>query len=129
MQALTVIGDWNYPNGLDNLTVLQFVEGAEQEQEVEPYVAVASAGGKTVTAEFAAASGDDKIIGALYDGTALKEVKWADISSLGDFTANKVCTGDLTFDNDVSGCKVKLFMWNGLGENGLKPAVPAAQYE
>ncbi len=120
---------WNYPNGLDNLTVLQFVEGEEQVQDVEPYVAVASAGGKTVTAEFAAASDADKIIGALYDGTALKEVKWADISSLGDFAANKVCTGDLTFDNDVSGCKVKLFMWNGLGENELKPAVPAAQYE
>ena len=85
--------------------------------------------GKTVTAYVAAEKNTDMIIGALYNGTQLVEVKTAAVSE-NDITANLVYVNNkLMFTNDVSKYDLKLFLWNGLGANGLKPlaAVPSVK--
>ncbi len=85
--------------------------------------------GKTVTAYVAAEKNTDMIIGALYNGTQLVEVKTAAVSE-NDITANLVYVNNkLMFTNDVSKYDLKLFLWNGLGVNGLKPlaAVPSVK--
>ena len=74
--------------------------------------------GKTVNAYFSSSKETDVIIGVLYDGTAVKEIKTA-VATATNWAANTVYAKDIKFDNNVNNYDLKLFLWDSV--SGIKP--------
>ena len=79
--------------------------------------------GKTVNAYFSSSKETDVIIGVLYDGTAVKEIKTA-VATATNWAANTVYAKDIKFDNNVNNYDLKLFLWDGIGTAKPLAATP-----
>ncbi|MBQ3461807.1 MAG: InlB B-repeat-containing protein, partial [Clostridia bacterium] len=79
--------------------------------------------GKTVNAYFSSSKETDVIIGVLYDGTAVKEIKTAAATAT-NWAANTVYAKDIKFDNNVNNYDLKLFLWDGIGTAKPLAATP-----
>ena len=113
---------WAVPNGITNINVAQFTYGEEVPDMTE--LIVTGKTDKTANIKYAIV-GDDtyeslSVIGALYDGDKLVEIKSVDIT---DTVRNKYTDSSLTFENNVSDYNLKVMMW----DNMEIPVVKAAK--
>ncbi len=125
--------NWGYPNGLGKVTVLQFVEGAEQPNPPAPdipdpqgdSVKITDVTENKVDISYSTAEAHDSVslIGALYDGDKLVEVNVKDIANP---EATVALPDSLTFEADASKYDVKVFLWNSI--DGMTPICAAAVY-
>lgn len=114
--------DWEYPNGIDKIRVAQFIEGEEAPDFST--IKVTGKNGKTAAAsyeliDYAEDTNDVTLIGALYDGNKLIELKSQ--SATLPAAENGIIRGteSVEFNNDIGTYSVKVFMWNSV--TGLKP--------
>lgn len=114
--------DWEVPNGIDKIRVAQFIEGEEAPDFST--IKVTEKNGKTATAsyeliDYAEDTNDVTLIGALYDGNKLIELKWRNATL--PAAENGIIRGNesVEFNNDIGNYNVKVFMWNSV--SGLKP--------
>lgn len=105
---------WKYFNGIQKIRVSQFSEG--EEPVAYPFIQITEASGKSVGFSFNRAeyNGGALIVGALYDGDKLVEVKTKDISALAEHNGNVI--DSLQFNNDVDAYSIKLFVWKSLDD-------------
>lgn len=106
--------NWAVPNGIDRIKVSQFVQGEEPLEFSE--VKVSEKDDKTATVTYAVVDEDVdsiELIGALYayDGS-LADVK---VVPINDLVKGKYQNSSITFDSNIEGKIVKVFMWDSLG--------------
>lgn len=104
--------DWAVPNGIDSLSVSQFIYG-EEPVEVA-YVKADSIEGSTANISYAVVDDVESvlIIGAVYDAEGkLSEIK---TKSVDVSEKNKDISDTIAFDNSLEGCSLKLFMWDNI---------------
>lgn len=106
--------NWAVPNGIDRIKVSQFVQGEEPLEFSE--VKVSGKDDKTATVTYAVVDEDVdsiELIGALYayDGS-LADVK---VVPINDLVKGKYQNSSITFDSNIEGKIVKVFMWDSLG--------------
>ena len=118
--------DWEVPNGINKIRVAQFIEGEEAPDFST--ITVTEKNGKTADAsyeliDYAEETKDVTLVGALYDGNKLVEVKSKGIT-LGE-AVNGIIKGtdSIEFTNDTENCNVKIFMWDTV--SGQKPYADA----
>jgi uncharacterized protein YjdB len=107
--------DWEYPNGIDRIRVSQFVAGEEGPDYSEVAITgIDSDNAKKANIEYAVTDYEGSgvtLIGALYDGDELVELTSKTIENV---TKDKLNSDALTFTNDVSDYKLKVFMWDSV---------------
>lgn len=106
--------NWAVPNGIDRIKVSQFVQGEEPLEFSE--VKVSGKDDKTATVTYAVVDEDVdsiELIGALYahDGS-LADVK---VVPINDLVKGKYQNSSITFNSNIEGKTVKVFMWDSLG--------------
>ncbi|MBR0470309.1 MAG: Ig-like domain-containing protein [Clostridia bacterium] len=107
--------DWAVPNGIDRIRVSQFIPETTPASGKIANLTLVSAADKTVTASYAlsdnTATGSALIIGALYDGNKLVEMRKARVVDVTESVSENI---PITFDNTVTDYTVKLMMWGNM---------------
>lgn len=107
---------WAVPNGISKIRVAQFIEG-EEEPDFSA-VKITGIEGNTVNISYDLVdyNGSVQFIGALYDVSGnLVEIQANEVMELDDSMQHiRQGTDSITFTNDISDGKIKVFMWESL---------------
>lgn len=110
---------WEVPNGIDRIRVSQFVMGAELpdiNSVKKTEVQFSDLNTLDLKYGFVTDVTSATIIGVLYEGNEIKEIQTKDVT---DFTKDKWHTTELTFNSNMEGKTVKIYMWDSI--NGMNP--------